>query len=222
MNYHVILCKRGRLRNIFLGVNYPAFVFGKTRLKIRSRNESAIRNKKIGSSMRRWYLQKSLLSGNLLFVVTLRLLPSFAGDDSLNALQSVSLQNVLIVNGGSYLENTVSSLVRDSLTQKGFTIKIIPLASLKSEQPSNYRATIIMNAVHTSKVAGIVRSYARSKGGERSNILICTVYGEEWKSGMTRIDAVTAATKTLNPAGVAVKIISAVLAVMQPDKPPLQ
>jgi hypothetical protein len=191
-------------------------------LKTTVKNAPSLRYGKVSSFMCRWLTQKNWLFNILLSIMPLWILPSFAGDDSLNALQPILPQNVLIVKGDSYLENAVSAILKDSLSVKRFAVKIIPLASLKSEQPSNYRATIIMNAVHTSKVSGIVRSYARAQGAGHSNILICTVYGEEWKTGKTLSDAVTAATKTITPSHVAAKIVSLFTTVTQPPKPPPQ
>jgi hypothetical protein len=159
-----------------------------------------------------------LLSQALLFVTTWFML-SIADDDSLPSMHASIPKTVLIVKNDSYLENTVSAILKDSLSAQGYVIKMIPPASLTSEQPSNYRATFIMNAIKASKVSGIVRSYVRSQVSENSNILICTVYGEEWKSGLKRSDAVTSATTTLSPAGVAAKILSSFEKIQQPRKP---
>ncbi len=136
--------------------------------------------------------------------------------DSLTAQRPETSKNVLIANGGSYLENAVSAFVGDSLSTKGYTVKIIRLESLKAEQTGTYRATIIMNAVKSSKLKGVVRAYARSLGAAQSNIIICTVYGEDYKSGKTLSDAVSAATTTLDPAAIASKIVRGIASIATP------
>jgi DNA-binding response OmpR family regulator len=114
---------------------------------------------------------------------------------------------VLIVHENSYLENAVTAILSDSLSLRGFAIKTISSALLNNEQSESYAATIIFNAVKASGLSGEVRSFARTLATAQSNILICTVRGEEWKSGKLMTDAVAAATKTLNPGVIAARII---------------
>jgi hypothetical protein len=152
-------------------------------------------------------------SGRLL-VALWWLFPAFAAIDSTISQKLEQNPIVLIAQGGSYLERAVSGCLNDSLSKKGILVKIIPLESLKNEQSSRYRATIIMNAVKSSKLQGIARAYARAMDARKSNILICTVYGEEWKRGTTVSDAVSEATVSLNPADVAAKLLRGLDAIM--------
>jgi hypothetical protein len=115
---------------------------------------------------------------------------------------------VLIAKSDSYLENAVSAILNDSLSLRGFSIKIIPLESLERQRSGNYRATIVMNAIQSSKEQRVVRAYTRALGADQSKILVFTVYGEEWKTGKIVGDAVAQATKKLNPAAIAAKILS--------------
>jgi hypothetical protein len=152
-----------------------------------------------------------------ILVPALLLLPVFAGADTTGYFESsASPQSVLIVQKDSYLENAVSAIVKDSLSARGFSIKIISPESLKDEKPTNYRATIIMSAIQSSKIRGVVRSYARALDAEQSNILIFSVYGEEWKTNKVIGDAVAGATKKLNPANVAAKILERIDSIAPP------
>lgn len=132
---------------------------------------------------------------------------AIAQNDSASDTVPPPFKNVLIVKNDTYLENAVSKIIADSLAQKGFTVKIVSLESLKDEQPGAYGASIIFSAIRSSKMSPIVRSYARALGATQSNIMVCTVYGGQWMSDQTKADAVAAATKTLNPAEVAGRII---------------
>jgi hypothetical protein len=142
------------------------------------------------------------------FFCALALLPAAARSDSLQTKRPELSKTVLIVKGGSYLERIVGGLLKDSLAVRGYAVTFTGPQSLKDAQPSDYRAIVVMNAVQASKLDATVRSYARTMGAERSKLLICTVYGEAWKSGKTLSDAVSAATTTLDPASIAAKIMN--------------
>ncbi len=143
----------------------------------------------------------TLLAGAVVFLL------ANAQTDSSSGKKTELSKTVLIVKDDSYMENAVSQILSDSLIAKGFTITTLNMESLKSEEPGSYRASIIFNAIHSSKITGVVRSFARALSAEQSNILICTVTGETWKEGKPLVDAVASATKNLNPVNVAGKIL---------------
>jgi len=151
--------------------------------------------------------------GALLFPA-LGLFLTFASVDTTDTLKSsATSRTVLIAKNDSYLENAVSAILGDSLSLRGFSIKIISLEFLEKERSGNYRATIVMNAIQSSKEQSVVRAYTRALGADQSKILVFTVYGEEWKTGKVVGDAVTGATKTLNPAAIAEKILGRIEAI---------
>ena len=118
-------------------------------------------------------------------------------------------RDVLLVKGTSWLENAVARVLCDSLDKKGFYVTVIQTASLGNRNPSNFCATIIFNGIKGSGLSGPVKEYTRTLGQTPSNVLICTVYGERWNGGNARVDAVAAATRSLNPASVASRILAA-------------
>jgi hypothetical protein len=142
---------------------------------------------------------------------------SFASvDTTTDSLKSTATSKiVLIAKSDSYLENAVSGILTDSLSAKGFSIKIISLETLEKQRSGNYRATIVMNAIQSSKEQRVVRAYTRALGADQSKILVFTVYGEEWKTGKVVGDAVTGATKKLNPAFIAEKILKRLEAIAE-------
>jgi hypothetical protein len=143
----------------------------------------------------------------MLFIATVVFSQTPAQGDSLPEKTPELPKTVLIVKSNSYMENEVSRILCDSLSVKGFSIKTVSPESIKKERAGSYRASIIFNAIHSSKISRVVRSYARALSAERSNILIFTVTGESWKDGESKVDAVAGATKTLNPVEVSGKIL---------------
>jgi hypothetical protein len=162
----------------------------------------------------RLFIEK-LKCATLLLVLASGVFPVMAGGQSAAGADSTApSRGVLIVKRDSYLENTVSAIVKDSLSAKGFSVKIISPESLKDEQPADYRAAIVMSAIQSSKKNDIERSWARRFGAGQSNVIIFTVYGEEWKNGKAVGDAVAGATKKLNPAVVAAGLLERIGAIV--------
>lgn len=130
---------------------------------------------------------------------------------------SNSLKRVLIARDDSYLETAVGKILIDSLTQKGFTVKTIRQKSLNIENSGAYRVIIIFNAIKSSGLTAPVRQFMNATSGAQTNVLISTVYGEPWDKNKQSVDAVAAATKTLNPEMVATKIVAYVNRVIEKD-----
>jgi hypothetical protein len=153
-------------------------------------------------------IHKNNYWGALLFTA-LGLFLTFASVDTTDTLKSsATSRTVLIAKSDSYLENAVSAILSDSLSLRGFSIKLVSSESLEKERSGIYRAIIVMNAIQSSKLQNIERDFKRALGAQQSKILVFTVYGEEWKTGKIIGDAVAQATKKLNPAAIAAKILS--------------
>jgi len=130
-------------------------------------------------------------------------------NDSVQPGDTILPQVVLVVKGNSYLENAVTKIITDRLAGQNVTVKQIALANLSKENYGAYRAVLIFNAIRASgQVDPIARAFINSKSDHpSSNIMICTVYGERWHGKAPTVDAVSAATKILNPEMVAQKIL---------------
>lgn len=118
-----------------------------------------------------------------------------------------SQKMVLIVRKDSYLEAKVADIVRDSLVRRGYTVKTISPAFLKYENPGYYSSSIVFNGIKAADLTGTAKKYARSLSSTPSNILFFTVYGETWNNKTARTDGISAATRTINPAMIAEKIL---------------
>jgi hypothetical protein len=150
---------------------------------------------------KQWLMVVAMACGTRLFA---------APNDTSERMDTTVSMNVLIVKGNSYLENTVTKIVQDSLSRLGFSVNSVPLKKLGSENPANYKAIIVFSAIKVSgQLDPLVKKFIDTKSNDpSSNVMICTVYGERWGGARVKTDAVSAATKTLNPAAVAAKIVS--------------
>ena len=126
------------------------------------------------------------------------------GKDTIDIIRSV-----LIIKGNSYLENAVAKILSDSLLNRGFQVKYGDVAHADRESAGKFTTTMIFNAIKKDQnIDPIVQRYIDSKNGGSSNILIFTVYGATNNSTSKEADAITAATKSLNPVVIAVRIMS--------------
>ena len=134
-------------------------------------------------------------------------------NDSAPTADTIYQPIVLVVKGNSYLENAVTKIIADRLSQQGISVKQIALTKLPKENYGAYRAILIFHAIQASGLLDpIARDFIASKSSSpSSNIMICTVFGEKWQGKKSSVDAVSAATKTFNPEMVAQKILINVL-----------
>jgi hypothetical protein len=147
-------------------------------------------------------LQRSL---ELLFLVFFQVVMA---QNSPDQAEKSSFKRVLLVKDDSYLENAVGKIVIDSLTQKGFFVRTVRPNSLESENPGTYRITIVFNGIKSSDLTAAIKNYADAMGRAKSNLLISTVFGDAWEKNNGTVDAIAAATKSLNPHAVAEKILA--------------
>jgi hypothetical protein len=103
----------------------------------------------------------------------------------------------------------VAKILSDSLLNRGFQVKYGDVAHADRESAGKFTTTMIFNAIKKDQnIDPIVQRYIDSKNGGSSNILIFTVYGATNNSTSKEADAITAATKSLNPVVIAVRIMS--------------
>ena len=131
--------------------------------------------------------------------------------------RKIPLNGYLLVKDDSYLENAVGKIVIDSLTHNGFYVRTVRQNSLESENPGAYRITIVFNGVKSSDLTAPIKNYADAMGGTKSNLLISTVFGDAWEKNKGTVDAIAAATKSLNPNAVAEKILANVNKLIEKD-----
>jgi menaquinone-dependent protoporphyrinogen IX oxidase len=145
--------------------------------------------------------------------------PSFAQPDS-SMTSPITPRNILIAKGDSYLENTVAAMIVDSLSTSGTTVTIIPLNDLNKQNRLDYTVVVLFNAVKRGQINSAVNKYIKTTEnyGTLSNLLICNVLGEKWKGKEASMDAVTTATKTLNPEPVASRVLANIRSVLQREQ----
>jgi len=118
---------------------------------------------------------------------------------------------VVIVKGNSYLEDLVTKIIIDSLSRRRVDVSTIDLKNLNNAVPAKYGTVVVFNAVKSSKLTRPVRKFidqgADVYGNPASKVLICTVHGNLWNPKNATVDAVTGATKTLDPKGIALNIL---------------
>jgi hypothetical protein len=130
--------------------------------------------------------------------------------------------NVLIAMGASYLENAVSTIVKDSLGAAGYGVTIINAKNLNRQERRDFAAIILFNAVKSRELTQIARKFVKSIEGSpaESNLLICSVFGERWDNNTQGVNAVASATKTLNPNIMAGKVLAEVRLILGKNKKP--
>ena len=125
---------------------------------------------------------------------------------------STPSKTVLLVKGNSYWEKTVGTLVVEKLTARGFTVVVANIKNVSVQNPRMYAYTILFGAVETQKrLSPEARTYVTVNGGSLSNILIARVFGQAWNPKEKTVDAVTTATKSLDPEVVSDKIVTQVV-----------
>jgi len=115
---------------------------------------------------------------------------------------------VLVAMGGSYLEKEVLKIVQDSLLSQNMTVKVVDLDAIKYEDPNQYQATLIFGAIEAKHLREPVPGYVSSLNKGKSRIMVSTIYGEPWSKNNSSVDAVTAATASLQPEKVAANILT--------------
>jgi hypothetical protein len=142
--------------------------------------------------------------------------PVFAQPDSVVFVKEGPAK-ILIAKSDSYLENTVATLITDSLSSSDCIVTTIPLADIVKQNRQDFAIIILFNAIKRDKINPTIDKYIKTteNPGTPSNLLICTVYGEKWKGKETSTDAVTTATKTLSPQLVASRVIANIRFILQ-------
>jgi len=127
---------------------------------------------------------------------------------------------ILIAKTDTYLENAVAALISDSLSSPTCVVTSIRLQDLGKQNRQDYDVIVVFNAIKRGQINSAVHKYIQTTEnyGTRSDLLICNVYGERWKGKETAEDAVTTATKTLNPDPVASRVLANIRLSLQQKK----
>lgn len=123
-------------------------------------------------------------------------------------------KEILLAKGSSILENEVARIVTDSLHQRGLSVKIVHTDTLARENTDSFRVSVIFNAMKSGKFVEPARRFLQDHDIRKTNILLFTVYGELYDSPRPAVDAVTAATTSLNPWEISEKILKSVYAIL--------
>jgi hypothetical protein len=115
---------------------------------------------------------------------------------------------VLIVKDSSDLEIAVARILKDTLSKIGYEIKDVPIASINTENASDYTVSIVFSAIKAGMDTDpAVRKFVASKNGSKSQVKVYTVYGNVYKKTKHDIDATSEATKALHPKLVSDRIL---------------
>ena len=108
--------------------------------------------------------------------------------------------SILILKDSSRLEISVSRIIIDTLTKRGYHVKVAKLADASKENASLYKINIVFNAVKAgNEIDPRIRKFITSKGDTSSKVFLYTVYGNIFNKRGNDIDAITQATETLRP-----------------------
>jgi hypothetical protein len=128
---------------------------------------------------------------------------------------------VLIVKGNSYLENAIAKIIIDSLSRRGIDVRTTDLKTVSSAVPAEFVTILVFSAIKSSNIRDQIREFIKGvndvDGDPVSNILICTVHGDVWEPKKSTVDAVTGATRTLDPGDIAKKIMKQINAAFSGD-----
>jgi|GEM_PF-2659870 hypothetical protein len=135
--------------------------------------------------------------------------PAFSQADSMQPRDTLP-SKVLIATASSYLENAVSAIVKDSLRARGYEVTIADNGALAGLDRRRYRAVILFSAVKQSKLTRTASKFMRSQigPGEESNMLVCNVLGEPWDGADERVSGIASATKRVDPAEIAARVVA--------------
>jgi hypothetical protein len=138
----------------------------------------------------------------------------FSQADSIPRDTSSKSNKILLAKGNTFLEDLVAKIVKDTLTARGFSVKVIDTKYIADEQPAVYRVSIVFSGIKGDHLFDPVSRYATGFKDQKSNLLICTAYGDRWDSKKLAVDAVTAATKTLDPDEVAANLLKNIYSII--------
>jgi menaquinone-dependent protoporphyrinogen IX oxidase len=141
---------------------------------------------------------------------------AFCQTDSVRS-PGASKVRILLAKGNSYMENEVAAIVKDSLTDRGCEVVIVPLKQLNGQNPREFKATILFHSVKSSGLSPAAKEFVKlnEEYGTQSNLLVCNVLGEKWENKDQEEASVTSATKTLKPSAVASKILANLSSILQ-------
>jgi hypothetical protein len=116
-------------------------------------------------------------------------------------------KKALIIKDSSDLENSVTRILKDTLSKIGYDVKEVPIASISNEKASDYTLSIVFSAIKAGNDADpVVRKFVESKKNSKSQVKVYTVYGTVYKK-KSDVDATSEATKALHPKLVSDRIL---------------
>jgi response regulator RpfG family c-di-GMP phosphodiesterase len=146
---------------------------------------------------------------SIIFLVTIVCSFVFAEDQS--AKEKQAKITVLIVKDSSYLEMSVSRILQDSLTRRGYSVNEVNIADIGSKKASSYTISIIFSAISPgNEVAPSIQNYISTKKDSEAKILLYTVYGNVYTKKAepaAKVDATTQASEKLHPELIATQIL---------------
>jgi hypothetical protein len=116
---------------------------------------------------------------------------------------------VLIAMQGGQFKDSVITIVKSTLENESFCVKIISLGKLRDEIAENYKALVIANSCSFGSISGGVKKYIKmlSPQEKKKIVLFTTAGSEKWKPKQMDVDCVTSASKLIKAAGVADTIL---------------
>jgi hypothetical protein len=145
-----------------------------------------------------------------------------------DTLSNTSIKNdlsnntVLIIKGGSDLENRVAKIVTDNLTRQSLKVELENLRNARRQESGKYLVVIVFNAIKKNNyIDRSIHTFLNARGMPNENVLVFSVYGRTWPTATDQqepTDAITAATRTLNPSEVAQAVSQQVISTIRSDR----
>jgi hypothetical protein len=106
---------------------------------------------------------------------------------------------ILVAHGGSGFEYAVTRELKEHYEGRDTVVRVIDPKQLRGVEREDYAAVVLMSAVDNSRLSReaeriVTRLRRRGSPPNRPVVLVATVRGEEWKEGVTVVDATTRAT----------------------------
>ena len=141
---------------------------------------------------------------------------SFAGTAADSTLAKRS-RSVLITSGGSDLELTVIKTLTNQLSDVGVLVTTVPLKDFQKMPVDSFGAVVVLGAIDKTRLRTNVQEYLNrfDQPWQQSTVIIATVTGVKWREKESVIDAVTAASTTLEPRVIASKLYTKITAILK-------
>jgi len=119
------------------------------------------------------------------------------GLPSVDALEPVSVRQVLIMTETSRFKDAVAAQVAETLRRDGHAVTTIELERLATQPARNYQAIVLINTCRAWRPSSTVREFLKSANDadKQKLVILTTANSGECDLGIAGVDAISAASK---------------------------